>query len=113
MPDLPSNVYREQLSSLVNGVALWDPAPQKKLYEKVSIGDVGYLLPSEGTFMRLFNVILPWDHPSNKKFGKPEPYESLDWGPFSNTTEHQLQRECCSLSVSTDTIIMQANGPDE
>ena len=111
-----SDIYRNELSSLVNGIALWDPAPQKKFYDKVSIGDVGYLHPIEGTFIRLFNVILPWDDPSNKKLGNPEPYKSLDWSPFSNTTERQLQRvEYCSHGVSTDSRddIMQAMGPDE
>ena len=65
-------------------------SPQKEFYDKVSIGDVGYLHPSEGTFIRLFNVILPWDHPSNGKLGKPEYYESLDWGPFANILKHQF-----------------------
>jgi hypothetical protein len=114
MPDPPSNVYRDQLSSLALGIALWDPAPQKKFYDKVSIGDVGYL--HEGTFIRLFNVILPWDDPSNGKLGKPEYYESLDYGPFSNTIEKQVQKaEYYTRSVSTDTNddIMQAMGPDE
>ena len=114
MPDPPSIVYRDQLYSLGLGIALWDPAPQKKFYDKVSIGDVGYL--HEGTFIRLFNVILPWDDPSNGKLGNPEYYESLDYGPFSNTIEKQVQREYCSrYSVSTDPNddIMQAMGPDE
>jgi hypothetical protein len=117
MPDLtPPNVYRDQLSSLALGIALWDPAPQKKSYEKVSIGDVGYLHPSYGTFIRLFNVILPWNDPSNEKFGKLEHYDSLDLGQFDNTLEHQLQKVVhCSRSVTVDTSsnILQAMGPDE
>ena len=74
------NVYRDQLASLSQGSALWNPSPLKKIYEKVSIGDVGYL--HEGTFIRMFNVTLPWDDPSNRKLGVPEKYESLDCGPF-------------------------------
>ena len=73
----PWNVYREQLSSLYHGIALWKPEPVEDLYDKVSIGDVGYL--QEGFFYRMFNVKLPWDDPSNQKFSKdpPENYEPM------------------------------------
>jgi hypothetical protein len=85
--DQPSNVYRVQLSSLHRGYALWNPNPVKKTYNRVSIGDVGYV-NNTGTFHRMFNVTLEWDHPSNKKLGEPEPYERLDCGPFVNTEEN-------------------------
>ena len=83
----PPTVYRDQLSSLSHdhGLPLWNPNPPKKIYNKVSIGDVGYL--QEGAFIRMFNVTLPWDHPSNGLLGKPEPYDPLDCGPFTNTIE--------------------------
>ena len=83
--DPPSTVYRDQLTALSRGLALWNPTPPKEIYEKVSIGDVGYL--HEGTFIRMFNVTLPWDHPSNRSLGEPEPYDLLDCGPFTNTIE--------------------------
>ena len=83
--DQPFNVYRDQLSALYHGIALWNPNPSKKFYDYVSIGDVGYL--QEGNFVRMFNVMLPWDHPSNKKLGDPEPYEPLKCGPFANIYE--------------------------
>ena len=77
--DPPFNIYREQLSSLHHGLALWDPKPVKNLYKQpghVSIGDVGYL--DNGTFMRMFNVTLPWDDPSNQLLGKPGDYEHIN-----------------------------------
>lgn len=61
--DPPFNVYRDQLTSLYHGLALWNPNPPKMIYNHVSIGDVGYV--REGVFIRMFNVILPWDHESN------------------------------------------------
>ena len=79
----PSDVYRKQLSSLYHGIALWNPDPVKKIYNQVSIGDVGYV--NRGYFYRMFNVTLPWDHPSNNKLCKAEPYEPLDYGQFSNS----------------------------
>ena len=76
--DQPFNIYREHLSSLHHGVALWDPNPVKKLHKNpnhVSIGDVGYL--DSGAFIRMFNVTLPWNDPSNKLLGTPDEYERI------------------------------------
>jgi hypothetical protein len=99
--DLPSvsKVYQDQLTTLSHGLALWNPNPPKEIYDKVSIGDVGYL--HEGSFIRMFNVILPWSHESNRTLGEPEPYESLDCGPFANTLKRQFDRvKHCSRYVS-------------
>ena len=71
--DTPSNVYWDQLSALSHGIALWNPDLPNEIFNNVSIGDVGYL--HEGTFIRMFNVMLPWNHPSNRTFGDPKPYE--------------------------------------
>ena len=77
-------IYREQLSSLNHGLALWNPNPVENLHKKpghVSIGDVGYL--DNGAFIRVFNVTLPWDDPSNRLHwrGKPEKYEHINLKP--------------------------------
>jgi hypothetical protein len=84
MPPIPPwNIYREQLSSLFHGFALWEPEPVKGLYDKVSIGDVGYI--SNGVFYRMFNVTLPWNDPSNRRLGIPYSYKRLDCsGEFVN-----------------------------
>ena len=72
----PFNVYQEHLSSPPLGLALWKPSPEN-LYDQVSIGDVGFL--SEGAFIRMFNVTLPWDDKSNRSLGcRPNEYDSLD-----------------------------------
>ena len=76
--DQPFNIYREQLSSLYHGLALWDPKPVEDLHRRpghVSIGDVGYL--DNGGFIRIFNVTLPWDDPSNRLLGEPEKYKCI------------------------------------
>ena len=114
--NVTANVYLDQLSGLSEGIALWDPNPPKELYDKVSIGDVGYLHPSEGTFIRLFNVMLSWDDPLNHRLGTPEAYEPLDCGPFANIRRNQFGRiDYYSPSVFADTIVdrLQAMGPDE
>ena len=105
MADLPSNVYQDQLSSLPHwqGLALWNPNPPKNIYDNVSIGDVGYL--QEGTFIRIFNVMLPSYHPSNRTLGHPEPYEVLDCGSFANT----LRREFGSVDHYSRNVVAEAN----
>ncbi len=100
----PSNVYREQLSSLTYGLALWNPRPVEDLYGHVSIGDVGYLL-GNGAFMRLFNVTLPWDDPSNKLLQVAEEYKPLELGHFINVHSSEMRQiECCSHVSKIDNI---------
>ena len=102
--DLPlvSKVYQDQLTTPSRGLALWDPNPPKEIYDKVSIGDVGYL--REGCFIRMFNVMLPWSHELNRTLGEPEPYESLNCGPFANTLKREFDGvEHRSRYVSTET----------
>jgi hypothetical protein len=100
----PSNVYREQLSSLNHGLALWDPKPVENIYNHISIGDVGYLLEN-GAFMRLFNVTLPWDDPSNRLLEVPEEYKRLELGCFINVRSDEMrQREYCSRVSKVDNL---------
>ena len=76
----PFQTYREQLWSLYQGLPLWEPNPGG-LYERVSIGDVGYV--SGGAFIRMFNVRLPWDDESNRRFGIPDRYDPLAFDDLS------------------------------
>jgi hypothetical protein len=112
------NVYRDQLTALSHGLALWDPNPPKHIYNNVSIGDVGYL--NKGTFIRMFNVMLPWDDLSNRTLGQPEFYESLDLGPFANTirrrlnkSDHYYSRNVTYVSADTNVKHMDAMTSDE
>lgn len=73
--DPPFDVYRKHLSFLFQGFALWRPSPVGNIYNRVSIGDVGYI--DEGAFIRMFNVLLPADDPSHMNFGVPEYHEPL------------------------------------
>ena len=114
MPVDPPTVYRDQLSALAHGLALWNPNPLRNIYNSVSIGDVGYM--HEGTFIRMFNVTLPWNHPSNGLLGNPEPYDFLDCGPFANKIEAPFDKvDHWSRFVTPDTNAgnLQAMTPDE
>jgi hypothetical protein len=101
----PSNIYREQLSSLNQGLALWNPKPVENVYEHISIGDVGYLL-EDGAFMRLFNVTLPWDDPSNRLLQVPEEYKRLELNHLISVRSRSEvhQREYCSHISKVDNI---------
>jgi hypothetical protein len=92
--DHPFNIYREQLSSQYHGLALWDPNPVRGLFNDpghVSIGDVGYL--DDGTFMRIFNVKLPRDNPSNGFIEIPEGYKPLEQEHFDNVRRSEVRQE--------------------
>ncbi|KAI0280746.1 fungal-specific transcription factor domain-containing protein [Russula aff. rugulosa BPL654] len=112
--DPPFNVYRDQLTSHYHGLALWNPNPPKTIYNHVSIGDVGYV--QEGVFIRMFNVILPWDHESNRTLGEPEPYESLDCGPFPKFLDVPLKTQehySRYVSIETNDSNAQAKVPED
>lgn len=93
----PFNVYRENLSTLYHGLALWKPNPVEGVYNHVSIGDVGYV--SGGAFIRMFNVTLPWDDDSNKAFGEPHAYDSLRLSNFKISQERVDQIDHYSRRV--------------
>ena len=69
------DILRDQLAIRYPalGHALWEPNPG--LYSPVEVGDVGFI--REGKFHRLFNALLPADHPSHQRFNVPENYEPL------------------------------------
>ena len=112
--DPPFTVYRDQLSAPSHGLALWHPNPPKTIYNNVSVGDVGYL--HEGMFIRMFNVMLPWDHPSNAVLGEPEPYDPLGRDHthmirFSNFG--QVVHCSCFVTAQTNAGNLQAMTRDE
>ncbi|KAI0285880.1 hypothetical protein BGY98DRAFT_244928 [Russula aff. rugulosa BPL654] len=70
------DIFREELAQKFHayGHALWEPSPGE-LYGPVAIGDVGYI--RRGKFHRIFNVLLPEDHPTHANFRTPEYHEPL------------------------------------
>ncbi|KAI0298654.1 hypothetical protein B0F90DRAFT_681103 [Multifurca ochricompacta] len=110
------DVYREQLASLYYGHALWEPNPAG-LYDQVRIGDVGYV--RQGHFLRMFNALLPANHPMQGGYGVPPDFVPLNMGEFGNIrTLHLPRGDHCSSAVVRDSgtgsqIHWQAAGPDE
>jgi hypothetical protein len=110
--DPPFDVYREKLSALSQGFALWNPSPPEGIYDQVSIGDVGYIVG--GSFIRMFNVTRPWDDESNRKFGKSVRYEPLNFDNRAIRRTTFDTTDYCSSSVSREenTNVGQAASPD-
>lgn len=109
----PFNIYREQLSSQYHGLPLWDPNPVDNIFKDpghVSIGDVGYL--DNGSFVRIFNVKLPRDHPSNTFIKIPEGYEPLKRECFDNVRRTEVRQEEFHSQLSK-VENMRANRHDE
>jgi hypothetical protein len=69
------DIFRGQLAFKypAYGYALWEPSPSRP-YNLVEVGDVGFI--REGRFHRLFNALLPADHPSHQS-GVPEYHQPL------------------------------------
>jgi hypothetical protein len=76
MSHLPYDTFREMLATKYPnyGHALWEPSPGG-LYDSVDVGDVGFI--RQGCFHRMFNVLLPENHPSHRNFGVPEHHQQL------------------------------------
>lgn len=70
------DTYRAELGKVCPGLgyALWEPGPGEQ-NPPVEVGDVGFT--REGRFQRLFNALLPADHPSHDNFGVPADHEAL------------------------------------
>ncbi len=68
------DIFRDQLGIKYPafGHALWEPNPGR-LYSPVEVGDVGFI--REGKFRRVFNALLPADHPSH--YCKGLEYQSI------------------------------------
>ena len=113
--DSPSNVYLDELSSLPHGLALWNPESHRveTIRNKVSIGDVGYF--HEGTFIRLFNVLLSCHHISNRLPLNYPPYyyEPLDRNLLNITRSYFTRVQYYSRDVSAVTKAGINMPPDE
>jgi hypothetical protein len=84
MSHLPYDTFREMLATKYPnyGHALWEPSPGG-LYDSVTVGDVGFI--RQGCFHRLFNVLLPENHPSHQNFGVPENHLQLSLNAPNHT----------------------------
>ena len=104
MPQIPFWIYREHTACLYWGHALWEPDPGG-LYQQVAIGDVGFI--RDGCFVRMHNVLLEWNDPSNCTLFEPEPFPRLDLGPFVNIRRSSFPKgHYCSCYVTSDQDVL-------
>ncbi|KAH9017632.1 hypothetical protein EDB85DRAFT_1849899, partial [Lactarius pseudohatsudake] len=94
------------------GHALWEPEPGQH-FPPVEVGDVGFI--RQGKFHRLFNAMLPANHPSHDTFRVPEGHEPLR-PSMSNHVDHGslYPNNFCSYGVRVTpggSEIYTASGP--
>ncbi|TFY60560.1 hypothetical protein EVG20_g7374 [Dentipellis fragilis] len=105
------DLYMDQLASLNNGHALWEPNPNEP-DDQVEVGDVGYIL--FGGFHRLFNIHLPADHPAQGQ-SLPEHFEPLEC-PRSHIYRRTLRpgpymsRSVVAAEIDTPFAVPMAGG---
>ena len=95
------DIFRNQLLQTfpTYGYALWDPNPMSP-DKPVKVGDVGIM--RWGKFVRLFNALLPADHPSHE-LGVPEYYEPLRPTLVNHISTSSLDRgHYCSGEVKVE-----------
>ncbi|KAI9441134.1 hypothetical protein BJY52DRAFT_504602 [Lactarius psammicola] len=107
------NTFRVQLAIAhpALGHALWEPEPGEHL-PPVEIGDVGFI--RQGKFHRLFNALLPEDHPSHDTFRVPEGHEPLRPSMLNHVDHGTLYpNNFCSygVRVTTGESAIFASGP--
>jgi hypothetical protein len=81
----PQDVYARHLVSR-RGYPLWTPEPSMDLpdsyvREGLKIGDVGVVVPEDGSFDVFFNVCLPPEHSLHRETGVPDnftPFYSVE-----------------------------------
>ncbi|KAH9970598.1 hypothetical protein BGW80DRAFT_1461197 [Lactifluus volemus] len=107
------NIFRDELAIKypAYGHALWDPSPCREgLDSAVQVGDVGFT--RDGRFIRLFNVLLPRDHPSHENFGVPEYHEPLKLKMSNHKYSSRLSpNNFCSRAVKPDRDEISAAEP--
>ena len=86
MSNFPPDIYARNLLSH-RGYPLWTPEPNIELLESyqregLKIGDVGVVVPEDGSFDVFFNITLPREHPLHAPDGVPD-----------NFTQVELRRE--------------------
>lgn len=96
------DIFREQIAIKFRGYghALWEPDPGELYnHRSVEIGDVGFI--RDGKFHRIFNALLPHDHPTHQNFGTPEGHEPLQIGIEKHIDIGELSpNDFCSRTVS-------------
>jgi hypothetical protein len=99
------DIFRQELATRYPGYghALWEPSPGP-LFPPVEVGDVGFI--RRGKFHRLFNALLPADHPTHRNFGVPEHHEPLQL----NIPEHIDTSPLCPNNLRSAGVVVESNG---
>lgn len=104
MDNFPQDIYARNLLSR-RGCPLWTPEPSVELPisyrpEGLRIGDVGAIVPEDGSFDVFFNITLPREHPLHTPDGIPDNFVRVDlrWEDYRITPDAESHGRVISSS---------------
>ncbi|KAF8549735.1 hypothetical protein OG21DRAFT_558303 [Imleria badia] len=102
----PQDVYARRLVSC-RGYPLWTPEPNMNLpdvyiREGLKIGDVGVVVPEDGSFDVFFNVCLPDTHALHRETGVPDNFTPVPLG--GRDIARFPKAECAGRIISTSSV---------
>ncbi|KAH0829065.1 hypothetical protein J3R83DRAFT_2522 [Lanmaoa asiatica] len=113
----PQDVYGRHLVS-GRGYPLWTPEPNMNLpdvyvREGLKIGDVGVVVPEDGSFDVFFNVCLPPTHSLHRETGVPNNFTPIQLSSRDITKYPEAESAGRIISTSSVTRVRNTNESDE
>ena len=113
----PQDVYARHLIS-GRGYPLWTPEPNMNLPESyvregLKIGDVGVVVPADGSFDVFFNVCLPSTHSLHRETGVPDNFTPILLSGRDIAKFPEAESAGCIISTSSMARVRDTDAPDE
>ena len=113
----PQDVYARHLVSR-RGYPLWTPEPNMNLpdayvREGLKIGDVGVVVPEDGSFDVFFNVCLPSTHSLHRETGVPDNFTPILLNARDIAKFPEAESAGRIISTSSVTRVRESDASDE
>jgi hypothetical protein len=113
----PQDVYARHLVSR-RGYPLWTPEPSMDLpdsyvREGLKIGDVGVVVPEDGSFDVFFNVCLPPEHSLHRETGVPDNFTPILLSGRDIAKFPEAESAGRIISTSSVARVGDTDAPDE
>ncbi|VDC06496.1 unnamed protein product [Peniophora sp. CBMAI 1063] len=110
----PYQKYSEELKAYRQGYALFDPQPDstRQPPRPVEIGDVGYIKPVQGYFVRLFNIHLePGSDGQPSRDQLPDHFQAVPKGEVRSTPKHGMHLFASETVSAPEVNVQVPAGP--
>lgn len=116
MPDPPPRVYARHLLPFGCGYPLWTPEPGNQFLryrrDGLRIGDVGVIVPENGSFDVFFNICLPREHPFHRVNGVPNNFVPIDLDELDIAIYPHAENPGSVISTSSVTTLRTVEPSD-